>query len=122
MILCKSSHVGEFQFQALNNVSHQMAGHSLPVESDLPSGVTLLTAACEMHIYVMIYCSFSLAFCTENKCFPTIYYLLVEYENLRIPLSDTGKSMVKKKAKVCPLIIKLLLSLWLLLRIIYNYL
>ncbi len=67
-------------------------------------------------------CPFSLALCTENKCFPTIYYLLVGYENLGIPLSDTSKSMVKRKSTVCPLIIKLLLSLWLLLRIIKNYL
>ncbi len=49
-------------------------------------------------------CSFSLARCTENKCFSTIYYVLVGYEILGISLSDTGKSMV----------IKLLLSLWLL--------
>ncbi len=65
--------------------------------------------------------SFSLALCTENKCFPTIYYVLVGLQNLGIPLSDTSKSMVKRKLKVRPLIIKLLLSLWLLLRIIYNY-
>ncbi len=43
-------------------------------------------------------CSFSLALCTENKCFPTIYYLLVGYENLEIALSDTSTSMVKGKA------------------------
>ncbi len=72
-------------------------------------------------IYVMTDCSFSLALCTENKCFPTLYYILVGFEILRIPLSDTSKSMVKRKAKGYPLIIKLLLSLWLLLRIIYYY-
>ncbi len=74
-----------------------------------------------MHIYVMVDCSFSLALFTENKCFPTIYYLLVGYENLEIPLSDTSKSMVKRKLKVCPLIIKLLLSLWLLYKNYINY-
>ncbi len=118
MILCKSSHVGEFQFQSVNSVLHQIAGHSLPVGSDLLSGVRLLTTACEMHIYVMADCSFSLALCTENKCVPTIYYLLVIYENLGISVSDTSKSMVRRKPKVCRLIIKLLLSLWLLIRII----
>ncbi len=51
-----------------------------------------------------------------------MYYVLVGFENLGIPLLDTNKSMVKRKPKVHPLIIKLLLSLWLLLRIIYNYL
>ncbi len=56
-------------------------------------------------------CSFSLAICTENKCFFTIYYVLVGHKNLGIPLSDTGKSMVIKKAEGHPLIIKLLLSL-----------
>ncbi len=49
--------------------------------------------------YVMADCSFSLALCTENKCFSTIYYVLVGYENLGIPLSDTIKSMVKKTLK-----------------------
>ncbi len=49
--------------------------------------------------YVMVDCSFSLSFCTENKNFSTIYYVLVRYEHLGIPLSDTGKSMVKKKLK-----------------------
>ncbi len=63
-------------------------------------------------------CSFSIALCTENKCFPTLYYVLVGFKILRIPLSDTSKSMVKRKAKGCPLIIKLLLPLWLLLKII----
>ncbi len=67
----------------------------------------------------MVDCSFSLAFCTENKCFHKIYYLFVGYEHLGIPLSDTSKSMVKRKPKVCLLIIKLLLS-WLLLQIIFN--
>ncbi len=66
-------------------------------------------------------CSFSLALCTENKCFTTLYYVLVGFENLGIRLSDTSKSMVKGKPKGCPLIIKLLLSIWLLVRIIYNY-
>ncbi len=59
-------------------------------------------------------CSFSLALYTENKCFSTIYYVLVRYENLGIQLSDTGKSMVTMKPEGHPLIIKLLLSLWLL--------
>ncbi len=63
-------------------------------------------------------CLISLALCTENKCFPTHYYVLVGFEILGIPLSDTSKSMVERKAKGRPLIIKLLLSLWLLLRII----
>ncbi len=66
-------------------------------------------------------CSFSLALCTENKCFSTIYYVLVGYENLGIPLSDTGKSKVKKKPEGHPLIIKLLLSLWLLYKNYINY-
>ncbi len=66
-------------------------------------------------------CSFSLALCTENKCFTTIYYVLVGHENLGIPLSDTGKSMVKKKPEGYPLIIKLLLSLWLLYKNYINY-
>ncbi len=59
----------------------------------------------------MVDCSFSLALCTENKCLSTIYYVLVGYEHLGIPLSDTGKSMVKKKPEGHPLIIKLVLSL-----------
>ncbi len=46
-------------------------------------------------LYVMADCSFSLALCTENKCSPTIYYVLLGYENLGIQLSDTSKSMVK---------------------------
>ncbi len=46
MILYKSSHVGEFQFHALDNISYQMAGHFLPVGSNLPYGARLLTAAC----------------------------------------------------------------------------
>ncbi len=66
-------------------------------------------------------CSFSLAHCTENQCFPTLYYVLVGFNILGIPLSDISKSMVKRKANGHALIIKLLLSLWLLLRIIYNY-
>ncbi len=66
-------------------------------------------------------CSFSLALCTENKCFSTIYYVLVGYENLGIPFSDTGKSMVKKKPEGHPLIIKLLLPLWLLCKNYINY-
>ncbi len=53
--------------------------------------------------YVMTDCSFSLALCTENKCFSTIYYVLLGYENMGIPLSDTGKSMVKKKPERHPL-------------------
>ncbi len=44
-------------------------------------------------------CSFSLALCTENKCFPKLYYVLVGCEILRIPLSDTNKSNAKRKAK-----------------------
>ncbi len=66
-------------------------------------------------------CSFSLALCTENKFFSTIYYVLVGHENLGIPLSDTGKSMVKKTPEGHPLIIKLLLSLWLLYKNYINY-
>ncbi len=66
-------------------------------------------------------CSFSLALCTENKCFSTIYYILVGYENLGIPLAVTGISMVKKKPEGHPLIIKLLLSLWLLYKYYINY-
>ncbi len=66
-------------------------------------------------------CSYSLAICTENKCFSTIYYVLVGYENLGIPLSDTSKSIVKKKPQGHPLIIKLLLSLWLLYKNYINY-
>ncbi len=66
-------------------------------------------------------CSFSLALCTEHKSFSTLYYVFVGIEILGIPLSDTSKSMIKRKAKGRPLIIKLLLSLWVLLRIIYNY-
>ncbi len=54
-------------------------------------------------------CSFSLALCTENKCFPTIYYVLVGHENLWIPLSDSGKSMVKKKPEGYPLIILIII-------------
>ncbi len=59
-----------------------------------PWALDLLPVKCS---YVMAYCSFSLALCTENKFFSTIYYVLVGYENLGIPLSDTGTSMVKKK-------------------------
>ncbi len=69
----------------------------------------------------MAECSFSLALGTENEYFPTIYYLLLGYENLEIPLSHTSKSMVKKKPIVDPLIIKLLLSLWLLYKNYINY-
>ncbi len=65
-------------------------------------------------------CSFSLALFTDNKCFPTFYYVLVGFEILGIRLTDISKSMVKRKAKGHLLIVKLLLSLWLLLRIIYN--
>ncbi len=57
------------------------------------------------------------ALCTENKCFSTIYDVLVGYENLGIQLSDTGK----KKPEGHPLIIKLLLSLWLLYKNYINY-
>ncbi len=71
--------------------------------------------------YVMADCSFSLALCTKNKCFSTIYYVLVGHENLWIPLSDTGKSIVKKKPEGHPLITKLLLSLWLLYKNYINY-
>ncbi len=59
-------------------------------------------------------CSFSLALCTENKCFSTIYYVSMGYECLGIPLPETGKSIVKMKSEGHPLIIKLLLSLCLL--------
>ncbi len=82
-----------------------------------PLALDLLLVKCS---YVMADCSFSLALCTEHKCCSIIYYVLVGHENLRIPLSDTGKSMVKKKPEGHPLIIKLLLSLWLLLRIILT--
>ncbi len=71
--------------------------------------------------YVIADCSFSLALCTENKCFSTIYYVPVGYENLGIPLSDTSKSMAKTKPERHPLIIKLLLSLWLLYKNYINY-
>ncbi len=47
-----------------------------------------------------------------------LYNLLCTY---RIPLSDTGKSTVKKKPEGHPLIIKLLLSLWLLYKNYINY-
>ncbi len=83
-----------------------------------PWALDLLPVKCS---YVMVDCSFSLALCTENKWFSTIYYVLVGYENLGIPLSDTGKSMVKKKPEGHPLIIKLLLSLWLLYKNYMNY-
>ncbi len=76
-----------------------------------PWALYLLPVKCS---YIMANCSFSLALYTENKCFSTIYYVLVGYENLGIPLSNTGKSMVKMKLEGHPLIIKLLLSLWLL--------
>ncbi len=66
-------------------------------------------------------CLFSLALCTENKSFSTIYYVLVGYENMGTRLSDTGKSMVKMKPEGHPLIIKLLLSLWLLYKNYINY-
>ncbi len=69
----------------------------------------------------MMDCSFSLALCTENKCFSTMYYVLVGYENLEILLSDTGKSKVKKKPEGHSLIIKILLSLWLLYKNYINY-
>ncbi len=69
----------------------------------------------------MVDCSFSLALCTENKCFSIIYYVLVGYKNLGIPLSDIGKSTVKMKPEGHPLIIKLLLSLWLLYKNYINY-
>ncbi len=61
-----------------------------------------------MSIYVLMCYT---ALCTENKCFSTIYYVLVEYENLGIPLSDNGKSMVKKKPEGHALIIKLIIIL-----------
>ncbi len=83
-----------------------------------PSALDLLPVKCS---YVMADCSFSLAVCTENKCFSTIYDVLVGYENLGIPLSDTGKSMVRKKPEGHPLIIKLLLSLWLSYKNYINY-
>ncbi len=69
----------------------------------------------------MVDCTFSLTLCTENQCFSTIYYIPVGYENVGIPLSDTGKSMVKMKPEGHPLIIKLLLSLWLLYKNYSNY-
>ncbi len=65
-----------------------------------PWALDLLPVKCS---FVMADWSFSLALCTENKCLSTIYYkcmnyyVLVGYENLGIPLSDTDKSMVKKK-------------------------
>ncbi len=60
-------------------------------------------------------CSFGLTLCTENKCFPTIYYVLVELENLAIPLSDTSKSMVKSVSTDYQVIIVIMV-------IIKNYL
>ncbi len=86
--------------------------------SFIPCPLDQLPVKCS---YIMADCSFSLALCTENKCFFTIYYVLVGYENLGILLSDTGKSMVKMKTKGRPLIIKLLLSLWLLYKNYINY-
>ncbi len=83
-----------------------------------PWALDLLPVKCS---YVMVNCSFSLALCTDNKWFFTIYYVLVGYENLGIPLSDTGKSMVKKKPEGHWLIVKLLLSLWLLYKNYINY-
>ncbi len=83
-----------------------------------PWALDLLPVKCP---YVMADCSFSLALCTENKCFSTIYYVLVGYKILWIPLSDTGISMVKMKPEGYLLIIKLLLSLWLLYKNYINY-
>ncbi len=83
-----------------------------------PWTLDLLPVKCS---YIMANCSFSLVLCSENKCFSTIYYVLVGYENLGIPLSDTGKSMVKKKPEGHPLVIKLLLPLWLLYENYINY-
>ncbi len=83
-----------------------------------PWALDLLLVKCS---YVMADCSSSLALYTENKCFSTIYYVRVGYENLGIPLSDIGKSMVKNKSEGHPLIIKLLLSLWLLYKYYINY-
>ncbi len=83
-----------------------------------PIALDLLPVKCS---YVTADCSFSLALCTENKCFSTIYYVLVGHKNMWIPLSDTGKSMVKMKPERHPLIIKLLLSLWLLYKNYINY-
>ncbi len=65
-----------------------------------PCALDLLPVKCS---YVMADCSFSLALCLENKCFSTIYYVLVGYENFGIPLSETGKSIVKKKPEGHPL-------------------
>ncbi len=56
-----------------------------------PRALDLLPVKCS---YVMADCSFSLALCTENKCFSRIYYVLVGYQILGIPLSDIRKSMV----------------------------
>ncbi len=97
MILCKSM-LESFSFR-------QWALELLPVKCS----------------YIMADCSFSLALCTKNKCFCTIYYVLVGHENVWIQLSDTGKSMVKKNPEGHPLIIKLLLSLWLLYKNYINY-
>ncbi len=83
-----------------------------------PWALDLLPVKCS---YFMVDCSFSLALCTENKCFSTIYYVLLGHENLGILLSDTCKYMVKMKPEGHPLIIKLLLSLWLLYENYINY-
>ncbi len=84
-----------------------------------PWALDLLPVKCS---YIMVDRSFSLALCTENKCFSTIYYVLVGYENFGIPLSDTDKSMVRMKPEGHPPIIKLLLSLWLLYKSYIKYL
>ncbi len=42
-----------------------------------PWALDLLPVKCS---YIMADCSFSLAPCNENKCFSTIYYVLVGYE------------------------------------------
>ncbi len=77
-----------------------------------PWALDLLPFKCS---YVMADCSFSLALCTENKCFSTIYYVLLGYRTY------IHKSMVKKKPERHPMIIKLLLSLWLLYKNYINY-
>ncbi len=69
------------------------------VGSDLPSGVRhywLLPVKC---IYVMTDCSFSLALCTENKCFPILYYVLVGFKILEYHCQTLVNIWLKGKPK-----------------------
>ncbi len=64
-------------------------------------------------------CSFSLALCTENKCFPTLYYVLVGFKILEIPLSDTSKSRVKEESQRASTVYQVIIVIMV---IIKNYL